>query len=892
MSLWTRIRSLFRRSKLDQEMAEEMRFHMESQETANRAAGMSADEARREARKQFGHTDSIEETCRDGRPFAWVDHLIRDIRFGLRMIVKSPGYTAVIVLTLAFGIAVNATIFGMLSLVFFEPAPFPAPERLVVVVQKHPTVNMPVGIAYPDFKEYRERTKTVTGLCATDMIPLQVSAEGKSPIRSWGQAVSPSMFADMGVAAELGRTLLPSDGETAGTAAVAVLSRGFWENHLAADPGIVGKTIRINGHPFTVVGIAANGFHGFNWGMDLGVFVPAGTLPLLYPTNGADQLDKRWATSWRLMGRLKPGVSLHDARAEFDVLGAQVAAAFPEEHKGTKVMLMLENSARPDPSISSIMPALCALFVAMVGLVLLIACANVANLMMARVLSRQKELVMRAALGATRLRLAAQLLVESVLVSLLAGVAGWYMSQFAGRMLGRFSPNSDIPIYMPTEVGWRVVVFTFAISIVAGVLTGIVPAWRASRVNLVEGLNESGGGRTTGQRHRLRNMLVLSQITSSCVVLIMAAVFLRSLQAIRSLDLGFNPTGVLLTSFDLSLQRFSEENGRAFSRDVLSRVRSLPGVQSACLTQLIPLDNVMRFGDLYPENPPAQLADGKTSAMTNVVDPAYFSTLGVRLLKGRTFTDDDRADTVHVAVVNAAMAEACWPGQDPIGKRFRRWKDGPWVQVVGVTTTGKYMMLTEAPRPAAYYAYAQIYDSPMTVAVRSNLDPAALATQVRDAIHSVNPDLPVFNVRTLDEHLRQSVFAFMPLRMGATVAGIQGLIALFLGVMGLYAVVAYGVTQRTREIGVRMALGATRAQVLKLVVRDSARLTIIGIGVGVLAAFGMTFLLSHVLYGAKPFDVVVYSGVVLVLIGVTALACFLPARRAIQINPVNALRHE
>lgn len=891
MTLWSRVRSVFQRGRLDGEMAEEMRFHLEAQEAANRAAGMSPQEARRAARLQFGPTDALQEECRDGRPFAWVDNLVRDIRFGLRMIAKSPGSTAVIVLTLGFGIAVNTTVFSMLQSIFLDPLPLPNAGRLVVMAQQNATFNMPTPIAFGDFKDYRARSKTLTNLSATCLMPLHLSSEGKTPIRTWATVVSPGVFSEMGVTASLGRTLLPSDGEDAGGAQVAVISRSFWKAHFASDPDIVGKTIRLNGQSFTVVGVGQEGFRGFSWSMDFPVFVPSGALPALV-SNGKDLLEKRWSTQWRVIGRLRPGETMQSARAELAVLSEQIAKEFPQEHKDTKLLLFREQQTRPDASIAGVIPAIGALFSGMVALVLLIACANVANLMTARMLARRKELVMRSALGATRGRLIAQLLAESVTLALMAGAFGWVVSQFVGAALSRFTPQSDIPIVTDLTTPPTVYLFTVLVSIGAGVVTGLVPAWRASRVDLAASLNESGGTRVAGEKHRMRNLLVFSQITASCVVLVVSAVFLRSLFAMKTLDLGFRPHGLLLTSFNLDMQGYNEERGRTFQRELLDRVRALPGVKSASLTELIPMDTSMSLNDVHPENPPAQLKDGKLNAVTNIVDPSYFGTMGIALRKGRFFTDDDRRDVRLVAVVNSAMAEQCWPGQDPIGKRFRRWGDGPWVEVVGVTGTGKYVMLSEPPRPAVFYSSAQVYGSSMTLLVATALDAQTAIPLLREAVRALDPDLPLYNARSLEEHLQQSVFGFMPLRMGAAMAGIQGAIALLLGVMGLYSVVAYGVAQRTREIGVRVALGATRRQVLQLVMRDGARLTALGLGIGLVIALAFTFLASHVLYGTSPFDLSVYLSVVATLGVTTAAACYLPAMRATRINPVAALRHE
>ncbi|HEY0947300.1 MAG TPA: ABC transporter permease [Opitutaceae bacterium] len=813
-----------------------------------------------------------------------------DLRFALRQLAKSPGYTLVVVLTLAFGIAVNTTIFGMVNLFFLKPLPVSDGSRLVYFLQRSEAFKMPHGLSFPDFKDYRERLSSTRDLVAFMPSPVNLSASGKSPWRAWVEIVTPNAFGTLGVQAAVGRTLLPSDGEEK-SAAVAVLNHDCWQQQFGGDPAIVGRAIVLNSRTFTVVGVAAPGFGSFSYGMKMSAFVPTGALESLRE-NGGQMLADRGAAGWRVMGRLTEESSLDQARSEAALVFSQLAQAYPDQHRKTEALVVPEDRARPDPIFADFMPVLAALFTGLVGLVLFIACANVANLMLARAASRQKELTMRAALGATRSRLIRQLLVESIVLAVLAGVVGWIIASWIGELLVRFAPQGDFPVHVETETLWQEYVFTAAISLIAGLASGLLPALRASRIDVVEQLKDGGSGRASSGRHRLRNFLVISQVMFSFVVLIGAGLFLQSLRRVQSVELGFRPENLLLLSFDLSLQGYSEDRAQQFHRQLLERVQALGGVRGASLTSHIPFDYAVSMRNVWPENPPAQMAEGRMLAGIASVAPGFTEMFGVTLQSGRTLAETDTAKTPRVAVINAEMARACWPGQEAVGKRFRPWRDGPWTEVVGVTQTAKYVMLAEAPRPHFYVPLAQDYAAPATLMLRTAGDPTALTSAAREAVRSLDPHLPVYNVRTMEELIGNSIFALMPLRMGATLAAVQGVLGLLLSIMGLYAVVSFGVAQRTREIGIRMALGAAHTDVRRLVMREGLRLTLVGIGIGLTFALALGFGLSRVLYGLSAIDPMVFPLVTILLVAISALACWLPARRATQVDPMTALRAE
>jgi predicted permease len=816
---------------------------------------------------------------------------MNDLWFGLRMLRNSPGFTVVAVLTLAFGIGINTSIFSMVSAIFLQPLPVPDADRLVAVMQRSAVWKMPHGHSWLDYQDYRAQAQSLTDLIAYLPNPVHLSAPGQMPERTWIELVSPNYFSMLGVQAGWGRLFVPGDGEGEGAELVMVLSHRYWQRRFGGNPEVVGQTIQLNGKAFTVIGVAPAEFQGAQWALAVSGFVPAELAPHLIK-DGEYLLEGRGNAAWRLMGKMKPKVTLRQARAEVKVIAQRLAQDYPEAHEGAQVMVVPETSARPDPTFADFIPVFSVVFAGMVCLVLFIACANVANLMLSRMLRRRKELVVRAALGASRGRLIRQMLVESLLLALIAGAIGLILARAADAALVSFTPQIDIPLNTENTWDWRVYVFTVFISLLAGVATGLGPALQSSRFNLFESIKESGGGPVVGVKHHFRNTLVVGQVTLALVVLIGAGLFLHSLQCVKELNLGFNPKNVLMLSFDLELQGYSGARGQAFHDQLLQRTRAMPGVVAASLTQHVPFDASIQIRKLTLEDPPAHFTNDSVFVCLGRVEQNYLQTLETTLLRGRDLAETDLASAPRVAVINEAMAQHCWPGQNALGKRFREASQGPWIEVVGITATGKYVMLAEEPRPYYYLPLAQSYGSPVTLMVRTAHAPSSLVKALRELVRSLDPDLPIYRIGTMEEHIRGSVFGLMPMRLGATLAGAQGLIALLLAVMGLSAVVAYNVTQRTQEVGIRMALGAQPSGVLQAVMGESIKLTILGVLIGLVVALGFAFLLSRFLYGIGAVDAVVFLAVTVLSLGVAALASYMPARRATRIDPMKALRYE
>jgi putative ABC transport system permease protein len=891
-----RLRALFRRQRFEADMAAELQAHLEMQAAATRAAGMDADEAHYAARRQFGGVDQIKEMARDQRGWEWLESWGKDFSYASRSLARSPGFTLVVVLTLAFGVAVNSSIFGLFGSLFLRKLPVPDAGRLALVLERVPGESMLGNLSFPDFKDYRARATSFSSLIAYNFEAAHLSSEGGSPERALVQLVTPDAFAALGVPTALGRTLLPADGEDKGGRAVVVLTHRYWQNHFGGDPGVVGRTILINGRPFEVVGVAREGFDGFSLMLQMSAFVPSGAAAGLY-ANGVRQLEERGFAPWYVLGRLRPGATLAGASAEVQVIGRHLAQEYPESHRhaGATIIALPESRARPDPAIADFTLVFAALFLGLVALVLLIACANVANLMLARTLARQPEFTLRAALGAGRWRLARLVVAESLLLAAVAGAAGWALSSWTGSLVMHYAFAFDAGFPLDTEYRPepRDLLFAAALSLSAALISSLVPALRSSRVDLAGGLKGAAGGHVTADPHRFRDLLVVGQVVFSLVVLVGAGLFLQSLRRVRALPLGFRSDHLLMLNYDLGLQGYSDQRGQEFCRQLLEKVRTLPGVDAAGLTQHVPFFYSSWARDIWPENPPARLKDGNVLAFYDRVDPGFAAMFGLRLVRGRPLRDTDTASAPRVAVINQALADVCWPGENPIGKRLR-WKtrDGPWIEVVGVTETGKYQMISEEPRPYLYLPLQQDYSAPLALMVRSRSDPLALANDLRAAVRALDPHLPVYLVQTMDHLLENSYLARMPMRLGATLSALQGVIGLGLAVMGLYAVVAHGVSRRTREIGIRMALGANARDVVRAVVRDGMRLTLVGLAVGLVLAAALGVALSKVLYAVSALDPGVIAGGTLLLLATTGFACWLPARRAAKVDPVIALRAE
>lgn len=814
---------------------------------------------------------------------------IQDLRYSVRMLLKTPGFTAIIVLTLGLGIGANSAIFSVVNSLLFRPLPVENPEELVVLATRRPKIiEFPLSLSYPEFLDYAEQCGDVfSDVMAHMPAPANISREGKAE-RVFIEAVSANYFSMLGVKTAVGRTFLPDEGLAPGADPLIVLKHGYWQRSFGGDRSLMGRTVTVNGSPFTVIGVTEEKFPGTESMIDISGYIPLTMAPAVYP-DLANMFENRGSTSFRVMARLKPGVKVDQAEASAQVVAARLAEEYPDTNEGVTAMVVPEPNARPQVEMAALVRPAAGFVMIIAGMVLLIACANVANLILARATARRKEFAIRAALGAGRFRLIRQLLTESVLLALMGGAAGLLMALWVADGVSSVEAVGDAPIKFDVAVDSRALVFTLALAMLTGIASGLAPALQASKTDLNETLKE--GGRTSagrGARQRLRKVLIVGQVAVSLLLLICSGLFIRGVQSAHEIDLGFRTEDQLIAQVDLGLSGYDETQGKEFRRRLLERVSALPGVRSASLARNIPFSGVMGSGvysnDNIPESPNDVLV-----AFYNTVEVDYFRTMGMPILKGRDFTPLDDESAPRVAVVNRALAAALWPGSDPLGQRFHT--DDEWVEVIGLIGNAKYLLLTEEARPFFYIPMAQKYFSRISLHVHTAGDSIALLPAVRGIVRGLDPDIPIFNEMTMENYLLNS-YILGPVRGGAQMVGMFGLLGLLLAAVGIYGVISYSTNQRIHEIGIRMALGAGRGEILKLIVSQGMTLTLIGVALGLVGAFALTRFLSNLIFGVSSTDPLTFVAITLCLTVVALVACYIPARRATKVDPMIALRYE
>jgi len=813
--------------------------------------------------------------------------LWQDLRFGLRRLLKNPGFAAVAILSLALGIGANTAIFSLVNTVLLRPLPEVAnPEQLVSVfpINKDDSVQ---AFSYPNYVDFRDRNEVFSGLFVTRFAPMSLSREGSNE-RVWGNLVSGNYFDVLGVKAARGRTFSPEEDRTPLSHPVVVLSHGCWERRFGRDPALVGKSITLNGHSFTVVGIAPEEFSGTEVAYKPEVWVPVMMLEWIEP--GSNWLDRRSTQNLFATGRLKPGVNVAQAKATLNVLAQQLGKEYPDTNEGQTITLTPPGLIHPilrGPVIS-----FTGVLMFTVGLVLLIACTNLANLLLARATERRKEIAIRLALGASRFRLVRQLLTESVLLSVTGGVLGLLLAFWVIDLVAAFRPPINFPLAIDINVDGRVLGFSLLISFATGVLFGLVPALQATKPELVPALKDTAS--QSGYRRSLvRSGLVIAQIALSLVLLIAAGLVVRALRHLQTMNPGFDPENRLTMSVDVGLQGYDKTRGQQFYQQLTERVGGLPGVQSTSLASFIPLSLNYNSVNVHVEGQAPVRGANVPSAMNASVGLNYFSTMGIPLVEGRDFGEGDREGATRVVIVNESFARKFFPASNPvenaIGKRVSYRSDGPLFQIIGVARDGKYFSIGEAPRPFIYFSLLQDYEPSAILLVRTSSDSKRMLASIRGEVQKLDDKLPVYDVKTMTEHMSLSLF---PARIAAALLSSFGLLALALAGVGIYGVMSYSVAQRTREIGIRVALGATPRDVLRLVVWQGVTLALIGLSIGLVGSLVMTRLMSSVLYGVSETDSITFLGISLMLMVVVLLACYIPARRATKVDPMIALRYE
>jgi predicted permease len=808
----------------------------------------------------------------------------QDIRYSLRMLLKAPGYAAIAILTLALGIGANTTIFSWINSALLNPVPgLYKPGEVVSLALG--TATQPFGFTYPDLEAVRNGQQSFSGIAACWFA--QMSLTGKSkPERVWGMVATANYFDVLGVQPILGRTFLPSEDEKLDGAPVAVISYRLWQTHFGARPDVVGQSIEINKHAYTIVGVTPAVFQGSQTGVRTEIWVP---IMMEAQLDARGDLIHDHHNFWLLLfGRLKPGVSLAQAQAEMTLRLEPEAKNYPEEHKGKDKVTAYPLWRNPwglNMFLSTLLPML----MTIAGLVLLLACANVANLMLVRSVSRRREIAIRMSLGASRWRLVRQLLVESLVLALAGGGLALLITFWTAGSLMKFMPDTDFPLSLTITTDRTVLVATLLIAVLTGVIFGILPALRSSGVAPITVLKEDTGSASgTLRKARLAGGLVVAQISLSLLLLICAGLFIRSVRSAQQIYPGFNSHNVWIASYDLFTAGYSEANGAEFDRQLITRLEALPGIQSVSLTNRMPLGFSGGSTSVKPEGYLSQ-PNEVMETQAAIITPNYFQTMQIPIVEGRDFTLQDTKSSQRAAIVSEAFVERYWPHQEALGKQFNSDFTNEWFTVVGVARDAKVRTLNESPTPFVYLPLYQVYRAEIMIGARVSGDPVAAGNTIQSTIHELNPDLAMYNVNTLES---QQQFASFGQRVAGTFVGAFGLLALILAAVGIYGVTAYTTRQRTHEIGIRMALGASKDDILRLVLGHGLRLTLIGVGLGLAASFALTRYLSGLLLGVTSHDAVTFFSVALLLCAVSLFACFIPTRRAMRVDPMVALHYE
>jgi predicted permease len=825
-----------------------------------------------------------------------LDNLKLDIQGGARNLVKRPGFTFVAVLSLALGIGANTAIFTIINAVFLHPLPVEEPSRLAEMFTRDTltidaNANFQLtGTSLPNYEDYRDQNKVFAGL-ATVTFPIPLNWGGQAePQQLNASLVSGNFFDVLGVKPYRGRTFIADGDKKLGANPEAVLSYSLWARRFGSDDKFIGQTITLNGTPYTVVGVAPQGFKGI---VSLGrpdlLWIPI-TMRDYVLTGQLKTLENNRRFRWlSIVGRLKRQVDVAQAQAAMKTIAAGLEKEYPRDNKGRTIELFPLNQSALGINQRRRFSLAGGVLMGVVGLVLLIACVNLANLLLAQAAKREKELSIRAAMGAGRFRLVRQLLTESTLLSLLGGLAGLVVAYGGRNVLWSFRPPFLLDGSIDLSFDAHVLGFTLLISLFTGLVFGIIPAIKASGTDINEILKTGGRGGTLGWTHnRLRGLLVISEIALALVALVGSGLFVRSMQKAQQFNPGFESQNLFQLLFDLGALRYDADHGQQFFRDVIERAKSVPGVVSASVSSNGVFGGGFA-GTIFREGEQTDPNNRGTLVNFDDVTPGHFETMHIRLLSGRDFTDYDRENTTPVVIINEAMARMVWPGQEPVGKRFSIVTEPKLLQVVGVVGTTVIGQIGEDPQPIAYLPMRQQYSPFAALVVRTNGNPEPLLGAVRKQAEQIDKNLAFTNGQTVQQILGQGLWAA---RMGAALLGLFGALALTLASIGIYGVLAYSVTQRTSEIGLRMALGAQPRQVLRLVLQQGMLLALIGVTVGILVALPVARMTAGLLYGVSATDPLTYAGITLLLMGVALVACYLPARRATRVDPLIALRWE
>ncbi len=885
-SLTAGLRSLVRKEQVDRDLDEELTGFLEMATEEKIKRGVSREDARREVRLEMGRPDVAKEIVREAGWESLVETSWQDLRFAARMLRKNPSFTTVAVLTLALGIAANTTVLSWISATLLNPIPGVAHTSDLVTVMRGDRTDHPTPpFSYPDLRDLSERTQTFSGLLGYHDDYMSLTGVAK-PERIYGALTTANYFDVLGVHPIRGRAFLPEEGTLRAGVAVIVIGYAVWQNHFAGDPQIVGKTIQINRHPYTVVGVAPRDFTGCAPGLRTELWIPVSMDREVWGFNRPDYRGIFWLN---VLGKLRPGVTKNQAQAELNLLMRGVAERFPEDHRDSPNEISLDPLWRSPFGINGYLYKILPMLLGLAGVLLLLACANVASLLLVRSVGRRREIAIRLGMGASRKQIIRQFLIESLLLGLLGGTAAIAITLWTSRSIVAFFPPSSLPLTHDEHIDQRVLFVTIAVSILAAIISGVLPALRSSSLPVQSVLKEEATSVSlTLHKSRLLSGLVVAQISLSLVLLVCAGLFTRSLQKAQQSDPGFEANHLLLASYELSPAGYTRATGAAFDRQVLDRLSALPGVESVTLADFSPLSFSIHSDYLQIEGYVPQPHESMEISRA-IVGPNYFRTLRTSVISGREFTAADTAESQLVAVVNQAFVDRYWPGANALGKQVT--DGGDRFTVVGVVRNAKYRLLTSPTEPVIYLpnyqAYSPTHDT--TIHLRTTGDPRTMASSVEETIHQLNPELPLFNVNPLSVTMQLGTLFG---RVAATFAASFGFLAMVLAAVGVYGVVAYTTRQRAREVGIRMALGAEKGDIYRVVLGQGFRLTLAGLVVGTALGLAFTRLLKAQLFGVSETDAITFTSTGLLLAVVALLACHIPARRATRVDPMVALRHE
>ena len=818
--------------------------------------------------------------------------MIGDLRFALRMLVKTPGFSIVAFLAIALGLGVNTTIFGIVNTLLLRPLPVGHAEELVQVYTTDTHFTGRQANSYLNFLDYAKENIVFSGMAAY-RFALMGLTRGTDTSTAFGQLVTGNYFDVLQVHPVLGRAFLAEEDSSPNGHPVVVLGHKFWRK-LGGDPAIIGSTITLNGRAFTVIGVAPANFTGVDVGVAPDMWIPMAMHGWVLPA-GDLWFEKRRALSLSVIARLKPGVTLSQAEAQIKAVAQQLEQAYPDVNKERSIKLLPAEVAKAQgiggPANENVAQNVSLLLLVAAGSILLIACANVANLLLARATTRQREMAVRLALGAGRGRIVRQLLTESLVLALLGGIGGVMLAYWLGDVLISLLPPTPVPLNLSPQPDLRVLIFAFVLAVLSGLIFGLAPALQTARWDLTQGLREraSSAGGVVG-RWNLRNLLVIAQIAVSLLLLIGSGLFLKAFHKAQAIDPGFRMENMAIVTFDPGLAGYDRTRGAQLARSILDQVRLDARVASADLGQFVPLGFGGEGRTIIIEGRGENDERNRKIANVSPITPGYLETMGIPLLRGRRLSEHDYdKNAPRVAVVDETMERQFWPNEDAIGRRFRFLVDNESIEVIGVARHVNAATLGEVPTPMVYFPLTEVPDGGVTVFVHTNGAPGPVLSEIHRIIRQADVHIPITYEKTIRDHM---AFALWPSWMGAILLGSLGLLALILASMGVYGVMAYSVSQRTRELGIRMALGAQARQVLQLVLRQGMALAAIGLLVGLFAAFGSTRLVGTLLYGVNPSDPFIFFSVTALLAAAAFAACYFPARRALKIDPVIALRFE